>query len=160
MNNLDIYYIALIIRTIMRGKASKASTEEELLAITEASGAFGIREGASQEEIEATKNYILCIVKLQEKGRYSEGEQQWLIAKAKKYRKAIIKARKEYDNAGKYISDTVAKANEVFDNLKSPKYITDKKKRKSIFKSSYYGIDDPFYDSFKKIYGDEGLLGY
>ena len=228
MNNLDIYYIALIIRSIMRGKASKASTEEELLAIIEASGAFGIREGASQEEIEATKNYIQCIIKLQEKGRYSEGEQQWLITKAekyrkaiinarkeydnagkieasgaieirerasqeeieatknyiqciiklqekgrysegeqqwliakvKKYRKAIIKARKEYDNAGKYISDTVAKANEVFENLKSPKYIADKKKRKSIFKSSYYGIDDPFYDSFRELYGDEGLLGY
>ncbi len=44
--------------------------------------------------------------------------------------------------------------------MKSPKYIADKKKRKSIFKSSYYRIDDPFYDSFKKIYGDEGLLGY
>ena len=44
--------------------------------------------------------------------------------------------------------------------MKSPEYIADKKKRKSIFKSSYYGIDDPFYDGFKELYGDEGLLGY
>ena len=162
---LDSYLMA---QTITRGipykktkkKLAQTNKEEEFMAITGAAGfgAIEIREGASQEEIEATQKYMDCIKKLQEKGRYSESEQQWLLAKAKTYREAIIKARKEYDNAGEYISDTVSKANEVLANLKSPKYIADK--NKSLFKYSYYGIDDPFYDRMKELYGEEGLLGY
>lgn len=143
-------------------KSAKSNTEEEFLAITGVAGlgAIDVREGASQDEIEAINKYMECIKKLQQKGRYSESEIRWLIAKANQYKEDIRDAREEYDKAGGYISDTIYKANKVIKDIKSPRYIIDKKKRKSLLKPAYYGVDDPFYDSLHEIYGEDGLEGY
>ena len=115
---------------VWKKKEDKNKSKEELAAITNVSGieAMEIRDGASQEEIEAKEN--------------------------------ILRIRKENDIAGENISDAVTRANQIIGNVKTEQYIADKKKRKSIFKSFYYGMDDPYYDGLKEIYGDEGLEGY
>ena len=114
----------------------------------------------SQEEIAATQECIKYAVMLRKDG-LAEEEKAGLEEGFEKAKKVLLEIRKErYDSEGKPFSETVVRANKIIKNMKSPEYIADKKKRKSIFKSSYYGIDDPFYDGFKELYGDEGLLGY
>ena len=121
---------------------------------------LGMHEGMSQEEIAATQECIKYAVMLR-KGGLSREEKADLEEGFEKAKKVLLEIRQErYDSEGKPFSETVVRANKIIKNMKSPEYIADKKKRKSIFKSSYYGIDDPFYDGFKELYGDEGLLGY
>ena len=122
---------------------------------------LGMHEGMSQEEIAATQECIKYAVMLR-KGGLSREEKADLEEGFEKAKKVLLEIRQErYDSEGKPFSETVVRANKVIkNNIKSPRYIADKKKRNSIFKSSYYGIDDPFYDGFKELYGDEGLLGY
>ena len=152
---------ASILNKKSKDKVDKESARDEFAAITGAAGlgAMEIREGASQEEVEATKKYWEYIEALN-KGGLNKDEEEEIKVKLQEAKENLIRVRKEYDNAGDYISDTISKANEVIKNLKSPLYIADKKKRKSIFKSSYHGVDDPFYDRLKEIYGEEGLEGY
>ena len=122
---------------------------------------LGMHEGMSQEEIAATQECIKYAVMLR-KGGLSREEKADLEEGFEKAKKVLLEIRQErYDSEGKPFSETVVRANKVIkNNMRSPRYIADKKKRNSIFKSSYYGIDDPFYDGFKELYGDEGLLGY
>ena len=121
---------------------------------------LGMHEGMSQEEIAATQECIKYAVMLR-KGGLSREEKADLEEGFEKAKKVLLEIRQErYDSEGKPFSETVVRANKIIKNMKSPEYIADKKKRKSIFKSSYYGMDDPFYDGFKELYGDEGLLGY
>mgnify|MGYP006908813619 CR=1 FL=1 len=122
---------------------------------------LGMHEGMSQEEIAATQECIKYAVMLR-KGGLSREEKADLEEGFEKAKKVLLEIRQErYDSEGKPFSETVVRANKIIkNNMKSPRYIADKKKRKSIFRSSYYGIDDPFYDGFKELYGDEGLLGY
>ena len=121
---------------------------------------LGMHEGMSQEEIAATQECIKYAVMLR-KGGLSREEKADLEEGFEKAKKVLLEIRQErYDSEGKPFSETVVRANKIIKNMKSPEYIADKKKRKSIFKSSYHGIDDPFYDGFKELYGDEGLLGY
>ena len=122
---------------------------------------LGMHEGMSQEEIAATQECIKYAVMLRKDG-LAEEEKAGLEEGFEKAKKVLLEIRQErYDSEGKPFSETVVRANKVIkNNMKSPRYIADKKKRKSIFRSSYYGIDDPFYDGFKELYGDEGLLGY
>ena len=147
----------------MKKKESASNGDEESAPVTTVDGIgdLGMHEGMSREEIAATQNCIQYEVMLR-KGGLSREEKADLEEGFEKAKKVLLEIRQErYDSEGKPFSETVVRANKVIkNNMKSPRYIADKKKRKSIFRSSYYGIDDPFYDGFKELYGDEGLLGY
>jgi len=142
-------------------KEGKSSPQEEMAAITGVAGygAIEIRQGASMEEIIATKKCMGYIDLLNSGGLSKEAEKKIRddLEEAKKH---LQEVREKYDGATEYLNDTVKKATQVIKNIKSPQYIADEKKRKGLFKSLHYGIDDPFYDSLKKIYGEEGLEGY
>ena len=146
---------------IWKKKKDKDKSKEELAAITSVSGieAMEIRDGASQEEIEATQKYMGYVERIRN-GALSKNEENETIAKLEEAKENILRIRKENDIAGENISDAVTRANQIIGNVKTEQYIADKKKRKSIFKSFYYGMDDPYYDGLKEIYGDEGLEGY
>ena len=95
------------------------------------------------------------------KGGLSSEEKAGLEEGFEKAIQVLLAIRRErYDSEGKPFSENVIRANKVIKNIKTPTYISDEKKRTSKFKSMYYGVEDPFYDSFKELYGDEGLLGY
>ena len=138
-----------------------SAAREEFAAITGAAGleALEIRDGMSKEEIEVTKK---CIEyrEILKKGGLSKEDEKKILDELKAAKQELIKVRKVYDNAGQYVKDTIARANQVLANPKSPKYISEEKKRNGIFKSLRYGKDDPFFDTLKEIYGDEGLEGY
>ena len=147
---------------ILEKKESAHNGGEESASVTtvDSIGDLGMHEGMSREEIAATQNCIQYEVMLR-KGGLSREEKADLEEGFEKAKKVLLEIRQErYDSEGKPFSETVVRANKIIKNMKSPEYIADKKKRKSIFKSSYYGMDDPFYDGFKELYGDEGLLGY
>ncbi len=135
--------------------------QEEFSAVTGVAGYGGIqlREGMSQEEIILTKR-IDEYDKQLKAGNLSQEEKEKIIKKKKEAQRHLINVRKKYDNAGRYVNETISKANQIIKNLKSPKYIADEKKRKGIFKSAYYGKDDPFFDGLRELYGEEGLKGY
>ena len=121
---------------------------------------LGMHEGMSQEEIAATQECIKYAVMLR-KGGLSREEKADLEEGFEKAKKVLLAIRQErYNSEGKPFSENVIRANKVIKNIKTPTYISDEKKRTSKFKLMYYGVEDPFYDSFKELYGDEGLLGY
>ena len=121
---------------------------------------LGMHEGMSQEEIAATQECIKYAVMLR-KGGLSREEKADLEEGFEKAKQVLLAIRQErYNSEGKPFSENVIRANKVIKNIKTPTYISDEKKRTGKFKSMYYGVEDPFYDSFKELYGDEGLLGY
>ncbi|MEE3394256.1 MAG: hypothetical protein VZR23_11495, partial [Lachnospiraceae bacterium] len=123
-------------------------------------GDLGMHEGMSREEIAATQNCIQYAVMMR-KGGLSREEKAGLEEGFEKAKQVLLAIRRErYDSEGKPFSEKVIRANKVIKNIKTPTYISDEQKRISKFKSMYYGVEDPFYDSFKELYGDEGLLGY
>ena len=134
----------------------EASAPASVVSVEE----LGMHEGMSQEEIAATQNCIQYEVRLR-KGGLSREEKAGLEEGFEKAKQVLLAIRRErYDSEGKPFSENVIRANKVIKNIKTPTYISDEQKRISKFKSMYYGVEDPFYDSFKELYGDEGLLGY
>ena len=145
----------------IKKKSENSEKREEFASITGAAGygALEIREGMSMEEIVATKRCINYSEMLKNGGLSKEKEEeiQNAFIKAKK---DLERIREKYNSAGQYFNDTVNKANQIIKSIKTPKYISDEKKRSSKYKSMYYGVEDPFYDKMKEIYGEEGLKGY
>ena len=147
---------------ILEKKESAPNGGEESASVTtvDSIGDLGMHEGMSREEIAATQNCIQYEVMLR-KGGLSREEKAGLEEGFEKAKQVLLAIRRErYDSEGKPFSENVIRANKVIKNIKTPTYISDEKKRTSKFKSMYYGVEDPFYDSFKELYGDEGLLGY
>ena len=143
-------------------KESAHNGGEESASVTtvDSIGDLGMHEGMSREEIAATQNCIQYEVMLR-KGGLSREEKADLEEGFEKAKQVLLAIRQErYNSEGKPFSENVIRANKVIKNIKTPTYISDEKKRTSKFKSMYYGVEDPFYDSFKELYGDEGLLGY
>ena len=147
---------------ILKKKESASNGDEESAPVTTVDGIgdLGMHEGMSREEIVATQNCIQYAVMMR-KGGLSREEKASLEEGFKKAKQVLLAIRRErYDSEGKPFSENVIRANKVIKNIKTPTYISDEQKRISKFKSMYYGVEDPFYDSFKELYGDEGLLGY
>ena len=147
---------------ILEKKESAPNGGEESASVTtvDSIGDLGMHEGMSREEIAATQNCIQYEVMLR-KGGLSREEKADLEEGFEKAKQVLLAIRQErYNSEGKPFSENVIRANKVIKNIKTPTYISDEKKRTSKFKSMYYGVEDPFYDSFKELYGDEGLLGY
>ena len=147
---------------ILEKKESAPNGGEESASVTtvDSIGDLGMHEGMSREEIAATQNCIQYEVMLR-KGGLSREEKAGLEEGFEKAKQVLLAIRRErYDSEGKPFSENVIRANKVIKNIKTPTYISDEQKRISKFKSMYYGVEDPFYDSFKELYGDEGLLGY
>ena len=147
---------------ILEKKESAPNGGEESASVTtvDSIGDLGMHEGMSREEIAATQNCIQYEVMLR-KGGLSREEKADLEEGFEKAKQVLLAIRRErYDSEGKPFSEKVIRANKVIKNIKTPTYISDEQKRISKFKSMYYGVEDPFYDSFKELYGDEGLLGY
>ena len=143
---------------ILEKKESAHNGGEESASVTtvDSIGDLGMHEGMSREEIAATQNCIQYEVMLR-KGGLSREEKAGLEEGFEKAKQVLLAIRRErYDSEGKPFSENVIRANKVIKNIKTPTYISDESK----FKSMYYGVEDPFYDSFKELYGDEGLLGY
>ena len=147
---------------ILKKKESASNGDEESAPVTTVDGIgdLGMHEGMSREEIAATQNCIQYAVMMR-KGGLSREEKAGLEEGFEKAKQVLLAIRRErYDSEGKPFSENVIRANKVIKNIKTPTYISDEQKRISKFKSMYYGVEDPFYDSFKELYGDEGLLGY
>lgn len=147
---------------ILKKKESASNGDEESAPVTTVDGIgdLGMHEGMSREEIVATQNCIQYAVMMR-KGGLSREEKAGLEEGFEKAKQVLLAIRRErYDSEGKPFSENVIRANKVIKNIKTPTYISDEQKRISKFKSMYYGVEDPFYDSFKELYGDEGLLGY
>ena len=147
---------------ILEKKESAPNGGEESASVTtvDSIGDLGMHEGMSREEIAATQNCIQYAVMMR-KGGLSREEKAGLEEGFEKAKQVLLAIRRErYDSEGKPFSENVIRANKVIKNIKTPTYISDEKKRTSKFKLMYYGVEDPFYDSFKELYGDEGLLGY
>ena len=147
---------------ILEKKESAPNGGEESASVTtvDSIGDLGMHEGMSREEIAATQNCIQYAVMMR-KGGLSREEKAGLEEGFEKAKQVLLAIRQErYNSEGKPFSENVIRANKVIKNIKTPTYISDEKKRTSKFKSMYYGVEDPFYDSFKELYGDEGLLGY
>lgn len=133
-----------------------AKTYEEIVAETGDDSIVDsdILESMRQEEITAAQKCMDYTVMLRE-GGLTEEEEYRTKEELKKARQELLTIRQKYNS-----TDTIIKANRIIKNIKSPRYIADEKKRKGIFKFLYYGIDDPFYDGFEDLYGEEGLEGY
>ena len=134
---------------ILKKKESASNGDEESAPVTTVDGIgdLGMHEGMSREEIVATQNCIQYAVMMR-KGGLSREEKAGLEEGFEKAKQVLLAIRRErYDSEGKPFSENVIRANKVIKNIKTPTYISDEQKR-------------TFYDSFKELYGDEGLLGY
>ena len=104
---------------IWKKKKDKDKSKEELAAITSVSGieAMEIRDGASQEEIEATQKYMGYVEKIRN-GALSKNEENETIAKLEEAKENILRIRKENDIAGENTSDAVTRANQIIGNYR------------------------------------------
>ena len=118
-----------------------------------------ILDGMSQEEIAVARKCARCSIMLKE-GGLTRDEKTRIEEDFEKSSQELLIIKQKYESAGKPFYDTVTRANHVIKNVKSPKYIADEKKRRGLFKSLRYGIDDPFFDGFEEIYGEGGFDWY
>lgn len=113
----------------------------------------------SQEEIAVARKCARCSIMLKE-GGLTRDEKTRIEEDFEKSSQELLIIKQKYESAGKPFYDTVTRANHVIKNVKSPRYIADKKKRGRLFISLRYGIDDPFFDGFEEIYGEGGFDWY
>lgn len=118
-----------------------------------------ILDGMSQEEIAVARKCARCSIMLKE-GGLTRDEKTRIEEDFEKSSQELLIIKQKYESAGKPFYDTVTRANYVIKNVKSPKYIADEKKRRGLFKSLRYGIDDPFLDELDEIYGEGGFEWY
>lgn len=157
----EVFRILFTSQTISPKKETRDSVKDEFAAITTVSeyGGLEISSDMSKEEIELTQRCIAIRNELNGKGLSEEKKNEKLKELRATY-KALRDVRKIYDRSGRYLTETAKRATEIVKNVKTYGYIEDEKKNKSLFKKKYYGMDDPFYEGLKEIYGEDGLNGY
>lgn len=147
---------------IKQDAANKADEEAAPVAVaynTEDKVEQNILEGMSQEEIAVARKCARYSIMLRE-GGLTRDEKTKIEEDFEKSSQELLTIKQKYESAGKPFYDTVTRANHVIKNVKSPLYIADEKKRRGLFKSLRYGIDDPFFDGLEEIYGEGGFEWY
>lgn len=137
--------------------------EEEFWSITFASEIAGLSvlDGMDSEEKKLTEKCLEMNDILGDKKIPFEQRNRALKEFKKTYRE-LNKARKVYDKSLEYSDNVSDKAKWIFRKCCHTQYYSDNSSKRTYKKldKGMAGVEDKFYDEFKKIYGEEGLKGY
>ena len=145
-----------------KGKRPMSQAEEEFWATTLSYEVAGL---TIQDDMDAEEKALTqqCIGLYDIMGDTSipSGERHNAAIQLRKVYPKLGEIRKRHDKAIRYNGTTTEKAELIMRNCKTQYFSSGPSKRTpNKYDRGVAGIDDPFYDTMKELYGEEGLLGY